>query len=74
MSSYMSPYIHKWNVNLIYMAVKSPMKIRLWNTKTFEHPQWSLISWLDGDIADGEKIRRIQRLATVYNDNEESRF
>lgn len=31
MSSYICPYIHKRNVDLIYSAVKPPMKIRLWN-------------------------------------------
>lgn len=62
-----SCYIIKRNVNLIYSAVKPPIKIRLWNTETFEHLQRSLIRWLDGYIADGEKIRRIQRLVTVYN-------
>lgn len=30
-----------------------------------------MISWLDGNIGDGEKIRRIERLVTVFNNNEE---
>lgn len=42
--------------------------------ETFEHLHMSLICWLDGDIANDEKIRKIQRLVTVYNDNGESRF
>ena len=50
------------------------MKILLWNTETFERLNRSLIRWLNGDIVDGEKIRRIQMFVTVYNDNEESRI
>lgn len=40
----------------------------------FEHLNRSLICWLDGKIAEGEQIRRIQKLVTVFNNNGESRF
>lgn len=40
----------------------------------FEHLNKTLIRWLDRDIEDGEKIRRIQRLHTTFNKNGELRF
>lgn len=70
----MSCYIIKRKINLIYSTVKSPMKIQLWNTETFEHLQRSLIRWLDVDNTNGENIRRIKRLVTVYNNNGEHRI
>ena len=54
MSSYMCSYIHKKNIDFIYLPVNSPMKIRLWNTEMFKHLNRSLICWLDGDIIEGD--------------------
>lgn len=58
----------------MFSPTKSPMKIRFWNVKTFEHLQRSLIRWLDDDILKGENIRRIERLVTTHNQNGEVRF
>lgn len=58
----------------MFSPTKPPMKIQLWNVQTFEHLQRSLIRWLDGDILEGEKIRRIERLVTNHNQNEEVHF
>lgn len=67
-------YIHKRNVDLIYSAVKPLMKIQFRNIEKFEHLNRILIPWLDGYIAEGEKIIRIQRLGTMFNQNGEVRL
>lgn len=58
----------------MFSTTKPAMKIRLWNVQTFEHLQRTLIRWLDGDILEGEKIRKIERLVTTHNQNGEVRF
>ena len=55
--------------NVIFSATKPPVKIKLWNTQTFEHFQRHLIRWLEGDIPEGEQIRKIERHITVRNEN-----
>lgn len=67
-------YIIKRNPVIVFSPTKPPMNIRLWNVQTFEHLQRSLIRWLDIDILEGEKIRRIERLVTNHNQNGEVRF
>lgn len=64
-------YIIKRNAKVFYSVVKSPIKIWLWNIETFKHLERSLIHWLDWDIGDGEKIRMVERLITMFNNNEE---
>ena len=65
----MSAYIQKQNADVIFSAVAAPVQIRLWNTDTFERLNRTLNSWLDGEIADGERIRRIQWLEFTFNQN-----
>lgn len=67
-------HIVKRNATLVFSATKPPMNIRLWGVQTFEHLQRSLIRWLDGDIPEGEKIRRVQRLVTSCDQNGEVRY
>lgn len=50
------------------------MNIQLWNIETFEHLNRTLMCWLDEDIAEGEKIKRIQKFDTTFNQNGEVRF
>ena len=69
----MSEYIHKRNADLIFFVVASPIKIRLWNIDSFERLNRTLNSWLDGEIGDGERIRRIQWLVSTFNQNGEVR-
>ena len=69
----MSEYIHKQNADLIFSVVASPIKIRLWNIDSFERLNRTLNSWLDGEIGDGERIRRIQWLVSTFNQNGEVR-
>lgn len=52
---------------ILFFSTVKPQKIQLWNTKTFEHFRRSLIRWLDREIADGKRIRRIDKLVT-YQD------
>ena len=58
------PYM-KRDAELIFSPVKPPMKIKLLNTQTFEHLHRHLEGWLGEEIAQGEKIRKIERLVTV---------
>lgn len=69
----MSEYIHKRNTNLIFLAVQPLIEIRLWNIESFEPLNRTLNHWLDGEIADGERIRRIQLLESMFNQNGEVR-
>lgn len=63
----MCPYIDKRNYDLIYSVVKSPMKTRLYNIETFKHLNRTLIRWLDEDIVEDGKIKRIQMFDTRFN-------
>ena len=67
----MSEYIHKRNADLIFLAVHPPIKIQLWNIESFERLNRTLNRWLDGEIAEGERIRRIQWLESTFNQNGE---
>ena len=44
----------------------------LWNTQTLEHLKRELNRWLDGEIADGEKIVKIERKVMVAGPNGET--
>ena len=59
--------IIKRDVHVCFSILKPSIKIRLWHTQTFERLKMSLIRWLDGEIQEGEKIRRIVRLVSVFN-------
>lgn len=64
-------YIHKRNVDVVFSAMQPLIKIRLWNIETFECLNRTLNCWLDGEVAEGEKIRRIQWLESMLNQNGE---
>ena len=59
----------KRDAHVIFSTIKPPVKIKLWNMQTFEHFQRHLIRWLEGDIPEGEQIRKIQRQIIVRNKN-----
>lgn len=65
----MSFHIHKRNVDLIFSVVASLIKILLRNIDMFESLNRMLDRWLEGKIADGERIRRIQWLESTFNQN-----
>jgi hypothetical protein len=69
----MSAYIQKRNADVIFSAVAAPILVRLWNTDTFEHLNRTLYSWLEGEIGEDERIRRIQWLVSTFNQNGEVR-
>ena len=51
--------------------MQPPIKIRLWNIETFERLNRTLNHWLNGEIAEDERISRIQWLDTTFNQNGE---
>lgn len=61
----------KRDATLFFSATKPPLMIKLWNTQTFEQLQRHLIGWLDGNILEGEKIRKIERQVTAKGPNGE---
>jgi hypothetical protein len=69
----MSRYIQKRNADVIFSAVAAPIQVRLWNTDTFERLNRTLYSWLEGEIGEGERIRRIQWLVSTFNQSGEVR-
>lgn len=54
--------------------MQSLMKVQLWNIDTFEHLNRTLNRWLDAEITEGEKTKKIQRLNITLNQNGEVRF
>ena len=69
----MSAYIQKQSADVIFSAVAAPVQIRLWNTNMFERLNRMLYSWLEGEIGEGERIRRIQWLVSTFNQHGELR-
>ena len=69
----MSAYIQKRNADVIFFVVAAPIQVRLWNTDMFERLNRTLYSWLEGEIGEGERIRRIQWLVSTFNQNGEVR-
>ena len=59
--------IVKRDGHVCFSATKAPIKMRLWNIQTLEHLERSLKMWLDGEINEGEKIRKIERLVSYIS-------
>jgi hypothetical protein len=70
----MSFHIHKRNADLIFSVIAPSIQIRLWNIESLESLNRTLDRWLEGEIADGERIRRIQWLESTFNQNGEVRL
>ena len=50
---------------VIFSATKPAMKMKFWHIHSMERLKRELMRWLDGDIAEGEKIQRIHRKRTT---------
>lgn len=53
--------------HVFFSATKAPIKIRLWNIQTVEYLDRSLKLWLDGEINEGEKIKKIERFVSYIS-------
>ena len=60
-----SPMIFSRDGYVIFSATKPAMKMKFWHIHSMERLKRELMRWLDGDIAEGGKIRRIQRRRTT---------
>ena len=50
---------------VIFSATKPAMKMKFWHIHSMERLKRELVRWLDGDIAEGGKIQRIQQRRTT---------
>src|ERR1051325_1480012 len=66
-STMTSPYIHTRDGYVVFSATKPPMKMKFWHIFTMAKLKKELMRWLEGEIEDGDEIRRIQRKRTTMN-------
>ena len=57
----MAPEIFTRDGYVFFSPIKPPIKMKFWHIHSMERLKRELKLWLDGDIPDGEQIRRIQR-------------
>src|ERR1044072_5513855 len=62
-----SPYIYTRDGYVVFSASKPPIKMKFWHIFTMTKLKKELMRWLEGEIEDGDEIRRIQRKRTTMN-------